>query len=154
MNSNCKGPDDVLKQPGETWESGCYICTCNNITITVECKPKPPPTPPTCKDDEMLVTFNSTDCCYMATCVKRTCEFNGTNYEVGNNWIDSENPCVSYSCEKSGTRIKEKVCPDQQCSEELRVWDEQGCCYTCKPGNQTCTANICSQCCSPVTLAP
>ncbi|KAI1888567.1 hypothetical protein AGOR_G00186500 [Albula goreensis] len=143
--TDCKGPHGEPKKIGETWEADCYICTCDSITRTEKCVPKPSPAPPTCKDNEMLVTFNGTDCCNMAVCVERTCEHNGETHKVGDRWRDPSLPCESYSCEKSGTKVERKVCAEQQCSEELRVWDEDRCCYSCNTGNtgeQTCAPRM------------
>ncbi|XP_029103981.1 mucin-2-like [Scleropages formosus] len=151
--TTCKGPLGEPKQPGETWESKCNICTCNNITMTEECTPKPKLAPPTCKDNEMLITFNSTDSCPMAICVEKTCEYNGTKYKVGDQW-KGNNPCVSYSCQLDGIQIKERVCPPLTCAQALRKWDDQHCCYICSNLNETCPENICNTCCFSQKIVP
>ncbi|KAJ8372590.1 hypothetical protein AAFF_G00280970 [Aldrovandia affinis] len=137
--TDCRGPHGESKKLGETWEANCYLCTCDNMTRTEKCTPKISPSPPTCKDNEMLVTFNGTGCCNMTVCVERTCEHNGRTYKIGERWSNSSQPCVSYSCEKSGTKMDKKVCAEQQCPEELRVWDENKCCYTC---NRNCAPRM------------
>ncbi|XP_066543138.1 apomucin-like [Amia ocellicauda] len=127
----CKGPRGEPKQFGETWESKCHICTCSNITQTEECTPKQPQPTPTCKEKEILVTYNSTDCCEIKFCVEKTCEYNETTYKVGDTWKDPSQPCQSYSCAKSGITVERKVCPEVNCAEGQKIWDEAGCCFTC-----------------------
>uniref|UniRef100_A0A8C9WCB1 VWFD domain-containing protein n=1 Tax=Scleropages formosus TaxID=113540 RepID=A0A8C9WCB1_SCLFO len=110
LDSGTESRDSVT--PGETWESKCNICTCNNITMTEECTPKPKLAPPTCKDNEMLITFNSTDSCPMAICVT----YESVSFQVGDQW-KGNNPCVSYSCQLDGIQIKERVCPPLTCAQ-------------------------------------
>ncbi|XP_076153262.1 uncharacterized protein LOC143136434 [Alosa pseudoharengus] len=62
--TDCQGPYGEPKQPGDTWESGCKICTCDNRTRTTECQDRPTLPAPLCSPDSMLVT----DCCGVQTC--------------------------------------------------------------------------------------
>ncbi|KAM9402867.1 uncharacterized protein ACWYII_029772 [Salvelinus alpinus] len=133
----CKGPLGEYKQLGETWQSNCQLCTCNNRTKTEECQPNLPSPAPFCSQDSVLVT----GCCGEQTCVEKTCNYNGRTYKVGDRWTDLALPCESYSCTREGTQTVRRVCPHQNCSEEDRVWDEQHCCYTC---NQTCATRVSS----------
>ncbi|XP_036431254.1 mucin-2-like [Colossoma macropomum] len=133
--TNCKGPLGEPMPAGAVWESNCHICTCNNQTLTEECIPMPPAPDPTCSADSMLVS----GCCGNQICVEKTCEYNGQKYKVGDTWTDHSRPCVSFSCTTAGTEIERRVCPEQSCSEELRVWDEHHCCYSC---NVTCAVRI------------
>nr|XP_023825133.1 mucin-19 [Salvelinus alpinus] len=133
----CKGPLGEYKQLGETWQSNCQVCTCNNRTKTEECQPNLPSPAPFCSQDSVLVT----GCCGEQTCVEKTCNYNGRTYKVGDRWTDLALPCESYSCTREGTQTVRRVCPHQNCSEEDRVWDEQHCCYTC---NQTCATRVSS----------
>ncbi|XP_043915177.1 mucin-5AC-like [Protopterus annectens] len=36
----CTGPDGMPREPGDTWKSNCLDCQCDNITMTVQCKPR------------------------------------------------------------------------------------------------------------------
>ncbi|CAH2325388.1 mucin-5B [Pelobates cultripes] len=36
---SCVGPDGMPKQPAETWTSNCQNCTCEETSLTVQCKP-------------------------------------------------------------------------------------------------------------------
>uniref|UniRef100_W5NG31 CTCK domain-containing protein n=1 Tax=Lepisosteus oculatus TaxID=7918 RepID=W5NG31_LEPOC len=131
----CRGPLGEIKAINDTWESKCHTCTCN-ITNSVECKPKNVTSTTTCKDNEILVTINKTDCCQTHYCVEKTCEYKGQIYKVGHNWTDPSQPCHFYSCEKSGIILEKKMCPELNCPEEQRIWDNDHCCYTCK---ETCS---------------
>ncbi|XP_062866095.1 uncharacterized protein LOC134328769 [Trichomycterus rosablanca] len=126
--TNCKGPLGEPMPIGATWESNCHTCTCNNQTRTEECQPKPTPPTPTCRPGFTITT----DCCDNPTCVEKTCEYNGTIYKVGESWKDHTDPCVTFSCTSEGTEMQKSVCPEQNCSEEFRVWDKNHCCYTCE----------------------
>ncbi|KAG7455762.1 hypothetical protein MATL_G00244420 [Megalops atlanticus] len=137
--TTCRGPAGEPMEPGDTWEAGCYQCTCSNVTKSADCKPKPSPPPPTCKENEFLVTFNGTDCCHLTTCVEMTCKYKGKAYKVGERWTDPSQPCVSYICDKSGLQKEMRACAEEQCAQERRVWDKDHCCYTC---DQTCSPRM------------
>ncbi|XP_063074228.1 mucin-5AC-like [Engraulis encrasicolus] len=126
--TDCKGPHGEPKQPGETWESECAVCTCNNRTKTTECQPRATLPPPICASDAMLVT----GCCGAQTCVEKTCQYKGDTYQLGAHWSDPLERCVSFSCTDSGTLMERKLCPRETCTEELRIWDADHCCYSCK----------------------
>ncbi|KAM6961566.1 mucin-6 [Tautogolabrus adspersus] len=134
----CKGPLGEPRLPGEMWQSGCYLCTCNNRTQTEECFRKPLGPPPTCGPDAEL--FN-TSCCGEPTCVEKTCIYNGTTYKVGDRWKDAANPCMSFTCHKDGIQTETKVCPIDNCQEEDRICDDQQSCITC---NQSCSPKLTS----------
>ncbi|XP_070710318.1 mucin-5B-like [Pempheris klunzingeri] len=126
----CKGALGEPRMPGEVWQSGCHLCTCNNQTLTEECFPKPPEAPPTCGPSAVLV---NTSCCGEQACVMKTCSYDGKTYEVGDRWKDAAHPCVTFSCSKEGVQTETRVCPQEFCQEEDKVWDDQHCCFTCKP---------------------
>ncbi|XP_065325583.1 mucin-19-like [Pelmatolapia mariae] len=107
---DCKGPSGEPKLPGEVWQSNCKLCSCNNQTMTEECFPPPPKPAPLC----------------------------GPN-AVGDQWTDPAHPCRSLKCSKEGIQTETKVCSNESCSEEDRIWDDQHCCYTC---NQGCAARM------------
>ncbi|KAL1276066.1 hypothetical protein QQF64_035689, partial [Cirrhinus molitorella] len=131
----CKGPLGEPMPVGAVWESNCHICTCNNQTRTEECIPKPQELPPVCSAYSILVS----DCCDNQICVEKSCEYNGRTYKVGERWTDPSRPCESFSCSQTGTEVEKTVCPLQTCAEDLRVWDEHHCCYSC---NVSCTARL------------
>ncbi|KAK9976134.1 hypothetical protein ABG768_021340 [Culter alburnus] len=131
----CKGPLGEPMPVGAVWESNCHICTCNNQTRTEECIPKPPGPTPVCSAFSVLVS----DCCDNQICVEKNCEYNGRTYKVGDQWRDSSHPCESFSCSETGTEVEKTVCPLQTCDEDLRVWDDHHCCYSC---NATCAARV------------
>uniref|UniRef100_A0A8B9JZ08 Uncharacterized protein n=1 Tax=Astyanax mexicanus TaxID=7994 RepID=A0A8B9JZ08_ASTMX len=133
--TNCKGPLGEPMPAGAIWESHCHICRCNNQTLTEECSPMPTTPTPQCSEDSTLVS----DCCDNQICVEKTCEHNGKTYKVGNTWKDQSQPCVTYKCTRAGTEIQTSVCPEQSCSEELRVWDEHHCCFSC---NVSCAVRM------------
>ncbi|XP_023278266.1 intestinal mucin-like protein [Seriola lalandi dorsalis] len=70
VTSCCTGPDGQPKQLGETWQSGCQQCVCDQNTLSVQCKPLTCPTqePVICtKVGEVLVN-RTVDCCERLTC--------------------------------------------------------------------------------------
>ncbi|XP_073669781.1 uncharacterized protein [Paramisgurnus dabryanus] len=133
--TKCKGPLGEPMPVGSVWESNCHICTCNNQTKTEECHPKPPTASPICSAYSILVS----DCCNNQICVESSCEYNGNTYKVGDRWTDPLHPCESFSCSQTGTEIERTVCPQQTCAEDLRIWDEHHCCYSC---NTTCAVRL------------
>ncbi|KAM9705304.1 intestinal mucin-like protein [Menidia menidia] len=149
----CKGPFGEPRMPGEEWESNCHVCTCNNQTREEECREKPHMTPPTCRPDEVLV---NTSCCSEQMCVARTCSYNGTTYKVGDEWTDPAHPCSSFSCSTEGVQTETKVCPSENCSEADRVWDDQHCCFSCKPlcGPRVSSLNVSVGSCSAELQLP
>ncbi|XP_030576613.1 mucin-19-like [Archocentrus centrarchus] len=132
------GPSGEPKLPGEVWQSNCNVCRCNNQTMTEECFQKPAEPAPLCGPNEVLV---NSSCCGDLICVAKTCSYNEKTYKVGDQWTDPTRPCVSFSCSKEGIQIETKVCSNESCPEEDRIWDDQHCCYTC---NQSCAARMSS----------
>ncbi|TDG96796.1 hypothetical protein EPR50_G00232730 [Perca flavescens] len=134
----CKGPLGEPKLPGEVWQSGCNMCTCNNQTRTEKCFPKPPVPLVTCRPNAVLV---NTSCCGDQICVEKTCSYQGKTYKVGDRWTDAAHPCMSYNCSIAGIQTETRVCPTVECQEEDRIWDDQHCCFTC---NQRCAPKVTS----------
>uniref|UniRef100_UPI0037E9A684 mucin-2-like n=1 Tax=Semicossyphus pulcher TaxID=241346 RepID=UPI0037E9A684 len=132
----CKGPLGEPRLPGEVWQSGCYLCTCNNQTRTEDCFPKPLEPTPTCGPNAELV---NTSCCGDLACVEKTCSYHGITFKVGDRWYDAAHPCMSFTCGKEGVQSATKVCPTEHCQEEDRIWDDQHCCFTC---NQSCAPKV------------
>ncbi|XP_045928607.1 mucin-2-like [Micropterus dolomieu] len=134
----CKGPLGEPRLPGEVWQSGCNLCTCNNQTRTEECLPKPPEPAPVCSPDAVLV---NTSCCGDQTCVEKTCRYHEKTYKVGDRWKDAAHSCISFSCSKEGIKTETRVCPTENCQEEDRIWDDEHCCFTCI---QSCAPKVTS----------
>ncbi|XP_054862830.1 mucin-19-like isoform X1 [Amphiprion ocellaris] len=130
----CKGPVGEPKWPGDVWQSGCNLCTCNNRTRREECYFKPPKL--RCGPSDVLI---NTSCCGDQMCVETICKYSGKTYKVGDRWKDAAHPCMSFSCSKEGVEMETKVCPRENCSEEDRIWDNQRCCFTC---NQSCSPKV------------
>ncbi|XP_041636867.1 mucin-2-like isoform X2 [Cheilinus undulatus] len=135
---HCKGPLGEPRLPGEVWQSGCHLCTCNNQTRTEECFLKPLEPPPTCGPDAELV---NTSCCGDLACLEKTCIYNGKTYKMGDRWKDAAHPCMSFLCNKDGVQTETKVCPTENCQEQDRIWDDQHCCFTC---DQSCAPKVTS----------
>ncbi|KAG9335901.1 hypothetical protein JZ751_003558, partial [Albula glossodonta] len=142
--TDCKGPHGEPKKIGETWEANCYICTCDNITRTEKCVPKPSPAPPTCKDNEMLVTFNGTDCCNMAVCGnsgntgEQTCapRMSRVNITVDGCKAEVEVPVCEGQCEaRSRWNIAEVLSMEKECQCcQQRATKEQDITLKCEGG--------------------
>ncbi|XP_062974478.1 mucin-5B-like [Elgaria multicarinata webbii] len=108
----CTGPDGVLRQPGETWEKDCQVCTCSKETLNISCSPhicaKSPPTICTKEGFVPVVRTQSEDPC----CTEIVCE------------------CDVRSC----SLTKQKCNPGFQIATAT---PEDACCpiYFCKPKN-------------------
>ncbi|XP_056281300.1 mucin-2-like [Pseudoliparis swirei] len=132
----CKGPLGEPKLPGEEWHSNCHVCTCNNQTRSEECVPRPLEPVLQCGPSAVLV---NTPCCKKQICVEKTCSHNEQTYQVGDRWKDADHPCMSFHCIKEGIHTETRVCPEDKCPEEDRIWDDQHCCFTC---NQSCVPRV------------
>ncbi|KAL3061412.1 hypothetical protein OYC64_009568 [Pagothenia borchgrevinki] len=70
VSACCTGPDGQPKQIGDNWLSGCLQCSCDNDTMSVQCKPRTCTIQNTtaCEEGEELVN-RMVDCCAEQTCV-------------------------------------------------------------------------------------
>uniref|UniRef100_A0A3B3C952 VWFD domain-containing protein n=1 Tax=Oryzias melastigma TaxID=30732 RepID=A0A3B3C952_ORYME len=105
----CKGPLGEPKLPGEKWVTDCFLCECDNQTVTEKCEKIPEKNPPICKPNEILVNES---CCYI--CGK---SLNFLFYQ----WKDTNYPCMSLSCTLDGIKTEKTVCNAQNCLD-VRVW--------------------------------
>ncbi|XP_018416845.1 PREDICTED: mucin-5AC-like [Nanorana parkeri] len=68
----CTGPDGMPREPGETWESNCRTCICDNATMSVQCAAKScaKPIPASCTEGSMSVSVpdSSNPCCQITEC--------------------------------------------------------------------------------------
>nr|XP_043877711.1 mucin-2-like isoform X2 [Solea senegalensis] len=136
--SYCKGPLGEPRMPGEVWQSSCLLCTCNNLTRTEECFPRPSEPAPLCGPNYVL---KNTTCCGDQICVERTCSYKDKLYKFGDTWKDPSHPCMSFSCSNEGVQTETVACSQETCPEEDKVWDNQHCCFTCK---QSCAPKVSS----------
>ncbi|XP_062823680.1 mucin-5B isoform X2 [Anolis carolinensis] len=70
----CKGPDGVVRQPGESWEKDCQVCTCSKETLEISCTShicaRFPPISCTAEGFVPVVRIQSEDPC----CTETVCE--------------------------------------------------------------------------------
>ncbi|XP_072277629.1 mucin-5B-like [Pyxicephalus adspersus] len=69
----CTGPDGMPREPGETWESNCQTCICDNTTMSVRCAAKScaMPIPASCTEEgSMPVSLldPANPCCHITEC--------------------------------------------------------------------------------------
>ncbi|XP_077177565.1 mucin-5AC-like [Paroedura picta] len=105
----CIGPDGFPKMPGTTWRSNCQECTCDQLSVTVQCKAQPCPTPATlaCKKEGFMpvsVLTPEDPCCPEMQCIcntsacsnqKKSCE---PGYQLVSILFEGD-CCVSFLCE-------------------------------------------------------
>ncbi|XP_039988196.1 mucin-2-like [Xiphias gladius] len=112
VTSCCAGPDGKPKEFGETWQSGCQQCVCDEDTLGVECKPLTCPTqePIHCtKEGEVLVN-RTVDCCERLTCEcdKNRCSMPTKKCETGfelDVHTSNDSCCPSYTCVPKGVCV-------------------------------------------------
>ncbi|KAJ4937971.1 hypothetical protein JOQ06_002598 [Pogonophryne albipinna] len=70
VSACCTGPDGQPKQIGDNWLSGCLQCSCDNDTMSVQCKPRTCTiqNATVCEEGEELV-YRMVGCCAEQTCV-------------------------------------------------------------------------------------
>ncbi|XP_034060549.1 mucin-2-like isoform X2 [Gymnodraco acuticeps] len=70
VSACCTGPDGQPKQIGDNWLSGCLQCSCDNDTMSVQCKPRTCTiqNATVCEEGEELVN-RMVGCCAEQTCV-------------------------------------------------------------------------------------
>ncbi|XP_071344370.1 mucin-2-like [Trachinotus anak] len=111
VTSCCTGPDGQPKELGETWQSDCQQCVCDQDTLSVQCKPLTCPTqePVICtKEGEVLVN-RTVDCCEKLTCEcdKKRCSPPPQKCELGFE-LDIRNS--NDSCCTSSVCVPKGVC--------------------------------------------
>ncbi|KPP58291.1 intestinal mucin-like protein-like, partial [Scleropages formosus] len=76
----------VLSQVGETWQSNCMQCVCDEDSMSVHCQPVPcsAQTNVTCDLEGQVTVYETVDCCQRSRCEpKEVCVFNDTEFVVG-----------------------------------------------------------------------
>uniref|UniRef100_UPI003AB02701 mucin-2-like n=1 Tax=Centroberyx gerrardi TaxID=166262 RepID=UPI003AB02701 len=112
VSSCCTGPDGKPKQLGDTWQTDCQQCVCDEDTLSVQCEPiKCSPQEPITCDKEGEVLVNSTvDCCERSKCEcdktrcsspKQKCKL-GFELEIN---TSTESCCPSYTCVPKGVCV-------------------------------------------------
>ncbi|XP_061772628.1 mucin-2 [Nerophis ophidion] len=112
VSSCCTGPDGQPKQLGDTWQSGCQECVCDEDTLNVQCQPRVCPTPPSTvcdKEGEVLVN-RTVDCCQTLTCEcdKNSCPLPPAMCPVGfalTIHVANGSCCPSYDCVPKGVCV-------------------------------------------------
>ncbi|KAM9302195.1 mucin-5B-like [Gastrophryne carolinensis] len=133
----CVGPDGMPKAPGETWTSGCKTCTCETMSLTVQCQQLPcPKLEPIICTKEGFIPVTRTDpkqpCCMKNEC---RCDINSC--------VTKEKTCpVGYQV-VSGL-LKDDCCPTFSC-RPLKVCVVNDIAY--QPGqNIPQSSNSCQTC--------
>lgn len=137
VSSCCTGPDGQPKKFGETWQSGCQQCSCDQETLSVQCNPLTCPTqkPIICTEEGEVLVNSTLDCCEIQKCEcdKDRCSLPpqcklGFNLNVQ---ISNDVCCPSYSCVpkdvcvfsdveyKPGTNFTKSPCEQCQCTETV-----------------------------------
>ncbi|XP_044125163.1 mucin-5AC-like [Bufo gargarizans] len=105
----CTGPDGMPREPGDTWDSNCKTCRCDNISLSVQCVEKScalPVSENCTKEGYMPVSVPdlSNPCCLVTECrcnvslcsnTKKDC---GPGYEAVL-YMSPEECCPIYKCE-------------------------------------------------------
>lgn len=70
VSACCPGPDGQPKQIGESWQSGCQQCVCDEGSLSVQCDPItcPTPQPINCTQEGEVLVKNQTGCCETLMC--------------------------------------------------------------------------------------
>ncbi|XP_032068674.1 mucin-5B-like [Thamnophis elegans] len=101
----CVGADGLPKLPGSKWKSNCKECTCDPLTLSVQCKPWSCPPTKECKAEGYMPisVLNSDDrCCPEIRCVCNTSMCEKTTCKAGEYLASvSFGPCcANITCEK------------------------------------------------------
>uniref|UniRef100_A0A8P4KJC6 Mucin-2 n=2 Tax=Dicentrarchus labrax TaxID=13489 RepID=A0A8P4KJC6_DICLA len=135
VSSCCTGPDGQPKQLGETWQSGCQQCVCDEDTLSVQCEPLSCPTqePITCTEEGEVLVNRTVDCCEKLTCecdrsrcsLVTECKL-GFKLEIH---MSNDSCCPSYLCVpkdvcvfndteyKPGMNFSKSLCESCSCTE-------------------------------------
>ncbi|KAM6925967.1 mucin-5B-like [Lycodopsis pacificus] len=113
VSSCCTGPDGQPKQTGETWQTDCKQCTCDEDTQSVQCKPLtcPPEEPPiTCTKEGEVLVKRKVDCCDRHTCEcdRDLCLLQEEKCKLGFELkvqMSSDTCCPSHSCVPKGVCV-------------------------------------------------
>uniref|UniRef100_A0A3Q3L9U8 VWFD domain-containing protein n=1 Tax=Mastacembelus armatus TaxID=205130 RepID=A0A3Q3L9U8_9TELE len=134
VSSCCTGPDGQPKKYGETWQSGCQQCSCDEATLSVQCKPVTCATqePVTCTEEGEVLVTRTVDCC------EKQIYFDFYCLQPGIQFFKS--PCEICHCtdtQDPNSKLNKITCVIGDCFEECSegyVYEEQPgqCCGTCK----------------------
>ncbi|XP_055365808.1 mucin-5AC-like [Betta splendens] len=105
VSACCAGPDGSPKKYGDTWQSGCQQCDCNENAMGVRCQPLTCPIqdPVVCKGDGQVLVTRTVGCCNQSQCECDThlCPSPIQNCQLGfklENQTSSDSCCPSYGC--------------------------------------------------------
>ncbi|XP_070621281.1 mucin-5B-like isoform X2 [Erythrolamprus reginae] len=151
----CVGPDGSPKLPGSKWKSNCQECTCDPLTISIQCKPQNCSSiPEECKEEGYIpISILDPDdrCCPIIKCVcntslcskeKMTCK---PGYHVSR--ISYEKCCGGFECE-----LRPDVCLVNESIYETGMIVPGKPCETCicSPAKDSATKKNVVEC-KPVT---
>ncbi|KAM9854685.1 uncharacterized protein ACBR49_003213 [Aulostomus maculatus] len=108
----CTGPDGQPKQPGDSWQSGCQQCVCDEDMMDVQCGPISCPTqePINCKEEGEVLVTRTVDCCDKLTCEcdKNLCPPPPQRCQLGFELeikVSNDSCCPSYKCVPKGVCV-------------------------------------------------
>uniref|UniRef100_A0A4W6E088 VWFD domain-containing protein n=1 Tax=Lates calcarifer TaxID=8187 RepID=A0A4W6E088_LATCA len=132
--SCCTGPDGQPKQSGETWQSGCQQCNCDEDGV--QCEPRTCPTqkPVTCTEEGEVLVNRTVDCCETLTCDSTFC-CSQPSMEFSKSLCER---CHCTDSQDPNSKLKKITCHEIKCllqCPESHVYKPQPgqCCGSCIP---------------------
>ncbi|KAM9376056.1 mucin-2-like [Pholidichthys leucotaenia] len=136
VSSCCTGPDGQPKQLGDTWQSGCQQCVCDEDMMSVQCESLtcPPQKAVICIEEGEVLVNRTVDCCERLTCEcdKTKCPLPIPKCDLGFQWeihMSNDSCCPVYSCVpkdvcvfnnteyKPGSDFSKSPCEQCQCTK-------------------------------------
>uniref|UniRef100_A0A3Q1CSZ2 Uncharacterized protein n=1 Tax=Amphiprion ocellaris TaxID=80972 RepID=A0A3Q1CSZ2_AMPOC len=112
VTSCCTGPDGQPKQLGDTWETDCHHCVCDEDSLSVQCEPVMCPTqkPITCTKEGQVLVNRTVDCCQSLTCEcdKNSCSSQKPKCDLGFELeilISNDSCCPVHHCVPKGVCV-------------------------------------------------
>ncbi|XP_043915137.1 mucin-2-like [Protopterus annectens] len=141
----CTGPDGMPKKPGETWQSNCNDCVCDNNTMSVRCETHFCPTikPKECFDEGFVPVLKpdpADSCCkvYECDCNSTSCSYEPKTCDLG---FQRE------------TKIPEgKCCPVDECELQAVMLSEHDKTPEAVVPKDTCEICVCTSDVDPSTM--
>uniref|UniRef100_A0ABM5F8L8 Mucin-5B-like isoform X2 n=1 Tax=Pogona vitticeps TaxID=103695 RepID=A0ABM5F8L8_9SAUR len=115
----CQEPDGLLREPGESWEKDCQVCTCNRETLSISCSPhicaKSPPI--TCSQEGFVLVVRrhpEDPCCteVVCECDVKFCPSTNTECKPGFQiaTATSKNACCpTYFCKPKNVCVSQEI---------------------------------------------
>ncbi|KAM4677070.1 integumentary mucin B.1-like [Discoglossus pictus] len=122
------------KYGGDSWKTGCEVCTCNADTGMAECAPRKCEEELRCEVGQRKVVMKpGASCC--GYCEPVTCLLDGDEKPIGYTYRDPSETCIIKTCTDSGWEAAMDKCFYEQkvfCHKDFRKYDTNNCCYTCE----------------------